>query len=105
MGEGDPTIKLHVATWHLKPRFSLAASDDVKEERFRQILRNFITMAVKNNLGEHPANEILQKCYETANFKGPIEVVELRRRIQWEDKPTLVSSPPEQKYCDLTFTK
>lgn len=49
-------------------------------------------MAVKNNLGEQ-------------NFKGPIELVELRRLVQREDQPNLVSSPPEQKYHDWTFTK
>jgi len=96
-------FKLHLATWINMSRISSTASDAVNKERFRHILHYFIEKAVRNNLGEHPATKILEKCHQKAMFKGPLEVVDMRHRIQKQEKPTLVSTSPEQKYRDWTF--
>lgn len=58
----ESVFKLHLSTWINMSRLSSAVSDAVKKERFRYILLYFINKAVRNNLEEHPATKILEKC-------------------------------------------
>lgn len=80
-----------------------AFTDDEEKRGFRHILQYFIDIATKNNLEDHPATKILLKCHQVASCKDHLEVIEMRKRIQRESIPSLVSLSPEQKYREWTF--
>src|SRR5271165_2030284 len=71
----------------------------------RQILKFFIDIAIQHHLEDNPATKIIQKCYEIGEIKGPIKVIDMRRRIQSETISSLVSSIAENKYREMDFPK
>src|SRR5271156_563754 len=93
----------NLATWTKMSRLSPADSDASKKERFTAILEYFIAKARRNNFEDHPATKILEKCRDTAKGKSALECIDVRNPIQRQDKPVLITMPPEEKYRNWTF--